>query len=57
MKNKDFINYFCGLIRDCILAEFLLIVDVDVPAESTDTILNNRGDELRFVISSRDRNA
>jgi hypothetical protein len=57
MKNKDFRNYFCGLIRDCILAEFLLIVDVDVPAESTDTILNNRGDELRFVISSRDRNA
>jgi hypothetical protein len=44
------------LIRVCILTEFLFIIDVDEPPdESTEIILNKRGDELRFVVSSRER--
>jgi hypothetical protein len=34
----------------------LFNVNVDEAAESTDVILNKRGDEPRFVVSSRQRN-
>jgi len=39
------------------LTEFLFNVDVEVAAESLDDILNNFGDEPRFVASSRERAA
>lgn len=39
------------------LTVFLFNVNVDAAAESTDDILYKRGDEPRFVASSRERNA
>jgi len=39
------------------LTVFLFNVNVDAAVESTDVILNKRGDEPRFVASSRERNA
>jgi hypothetical protein len=39
------------------LTVFLFNVNVDATVESTDVILNKRGDEPRFVASSRERNA
>ena len=39
------------------LTEFLFNVVVDEAGESTEVILNKRGDEPRFVASSRERNA
>jgi hypothetical protein len=39
------------------LIVFLFNVVVDAAVESADDILNKRGDEPRFVVSSRERNA
>jgi hypothetical protein len=39
------------------LIVFLFNVNVDATVESTDVVLNKRGDEPRFVASSRERNA
>jgi hypothetical protein len=41
-------------VRGCILTEYLLTENVDEGDESTDVILYKRGDEPRFVVSSRE---
>ena len=45
------------MTRGCVVTLFLFNVTDDDAVESTDVILNKRGDEPRFVASSRERNA
>ncbi len=45
------------MTRDCVLTFVLFNVNDDEAVESTDVILNKRGDGPRFVASSRERNA